>query len=82
MLVVSPVRELSMQIHREACKLAEGLDVEPVLMVGGASWEDAARADGASIFSTITGYQLYIMLGYIYIRMQPYASHSVTLIGH
>eukprot|EP00435_Cladocopium_sp_Y103_P027782 s1661_g6.t2 len=40
-LVLSPVRELSMQIHREASKLAQRFPtVEPILMVGGSNWEE------------------------------------------
>ncbi|CAK9074362.1 unnamed protein product [Durusdinium trenchii] len=41
LLVLSPVRELSMQIHQEALKLANRFpQVQPVLMVGGSNWED------------------------------------------
>ncbi|CAE7805731.1 unnamed protein product [Symbiodinium sp. CCMP2456] len=41
MLILSPVRELSMQIHAEASKLADHFpSLKPVLMVGGSSWEE------------------------------------------
>eukprot|EP00439_Symbiodinium_sp_Y106_P012793 s1362_g1.t2 len=44
-LILSPVRELSMQIHAEASKLAGHFpSLKSVLMVGGSSWEEDVEA--------------------------------------